>query len=298
MTILKGVLAAAVTPLQSDFSPAPDFLIRYLSFLEDRGCHGALLLGTTGEGPSLSPNQRQTILQRAIDIRNVHPDFVLLAGTGTPSLDETIELTRLAFDLEYDGVVVLPPYYFRNASDDGMFRWFSEVIRRGVPRDGALLGYHIPPVSGVKLSLELLVRLKETFPDRFVGLKDSSGDLEFANKLGQRFGGDLKVFNGNDRLFTTALQSRAAGCITAAANLISPNLRIIWDTFQSGILDNENQKYVDRIREILDRYSPIPPLIKALLASNHGFPRWAVSPPLNEFPHELEDEVTSLLNLA
>ena len=169
---LSGVYAAAVTPLKSDFSPDLDAIPELLGFFAGRGCHGALMLGTTGEGPSFSPAEREGIWRAALHVHDQHPDFRLLAGTGTPSLTETVDLTRLAFDLGLDGVVTLPPYYFRKAGEEGVFAWFSEVITRAVPKDGALLGYHFPGVAGIGFSLELLRRLKDCFPAQFEGLKD------------------------------------------------------------------------------------------------------------------------------
>jgi 4-hydroxy-tetrahydrodipicolinate synthase len=231
-----------------------------------------------------------------LEIRQDHPEFLLLAGTGTPSLEETIELTRAAFDLGFDAVVVLPPYYYRNVSEDGLFSWFSTVIRQGSPGDGSVLGYHFPAVSGVPLSIGLISRLKDAFCEQFAGIKDSSGQLEFAKTLGSQFRDELNIFNGNDRLFSHALNYGASGCITAAANLISPNLRNIWNSFHFGILGEEQQNWVDGIREILDRYTPFPPLIKALLSRLFGFQKWPVCPPLLSLSAEVEDEVSLLLS--
>jgi 4-hydroxy-tetrahydrodipicolinate synthase len=240
-------------------------------------------MGTTGEGPSFSTNERLLVFQTAADVCQSLPDFHLLAGTGTPSLEDTIFLTHAAFDLGYAGVVVLPPYYFRRVTDEGLFTWYSQLLEKAVPSDGALLGYHIPANTGVSLSLNLLSRLKDTYPDKFAGIKDSSGDPEWARSLGARFGYDLKVLNGNDRLFSLALQSRASGCITAMANLLSPLLRQIWDNFQAGKLDEITQDKLSSAREILDRYTPFPPLIKMVLCRLHGFTAWGVKPPLLEF---------------
>jgi 4-hydroxy-tetrahydrodipicolinate synthase len=298
MIDLQGVFAAAITPLSSEYKPIPEAIVEYLSFLAGRGCHGALLFGTTGEGPSFSPEQRCPFLKEAMQVRADYPDFKLLAGTGTPSLEETIQLTRTAFDLGMAGVVVLPPYYFRNAGDQGLFSWYQEVIRQAVPEDGLLLGYHIPPISGVALSIELLSRLKDTYPDQFAGLKDSSGNRDFARELGVRFGSELIVFTGTDRLLSLALQSHASGCITAAANLISTDLRAIWDGYQKGMEAEEKQKKVDGTRNILDQFVPFPPVIKALLARHFGFPRWQVCPPLEPISFDVEEEVSSLLDLA
>ena len=219
---LSGIYAAALTPFRQDFSIDLDAINPFLHFLAAQDCHGALLFGTTGEGPSLSGREREAILRAAREVRVTFPEFRLLAGTGTPSLDETVELTRMAFDLGCEGVVVLPPYFYRKVSDDGLFIWFQQVMRHAVPRDGYLLGYHIPGQSGVPLSLDLLARLKDAYPHQFAGIKDSSSDPEYAVALGGRFGPDLLVLSGNDSLFLHALEYNAGGAITAMANLYSP----------------------------------------------------------------------------
>lgn len=290
---LAGVYAAALTPMLPDFSLAHDDLYELMEFLVNRGCHGALFFGTTGEGPSIAPEERLKMFRVAEEIRREFPGFRLLGGTGTPSLDETIELTKSAFDSGFDGVVVLPPYYYRNVSEEGLFAWFSQVISRAVPDKGALIGYHIPPISGVPLPLDLLARLKDKFPNRFAGIKDSSGDPEFARKLGERFGEDLLVFNGNDRLFSTALQNSASGCITALGNLCSPDLRKVWDANKNGSQHEEAQLRLKAAREISDKYPPAPPLIKYLISKKHNFNRWAVRPPLLPLTGEVEKQVTA-----
>ena len=294
---LAGIYAAAVTPLDDENRPIPEAIPSLLEFLARRGCHGALVLGTTGEGPSFSPAERLAIMQAATRVRQVLPEFRLLAGTGTPSLTETAELTRAAFDLGYDGVVVLPPYYFRTASEEGLFRWFAALLKAAVPADGALFGYHIPQVSGVGFSLDLLARLREAFPN-FVGIKDSSGDPAHAEALGERFGDDLLVLNGNDRLLTHALAHHAGGAITALANLASPFARRVWDAHQQGEAAPEAQATLNAARDALEAFPPFAPTVKALLHALHGFPRWAVRPPLLPLTDEKAAEAARLMEKA
>lgn len=293
---LSGVYAAAITPLKPDFSPDLDAIPLYMDFLRQRGCHGALLLGTTGEGPSFSPTERRSICQAALSIRTEHPDFRLLAGTGTPSLSETIEITREAFDLGIDGVVVLPPYYYRSISEGGTFTWFSEVLQKAVPKDGALFYYHIPGMTGVPLSLELLGRLNDAFPETFLGLKDSSGDAAFAQALGKRFGDTLLILTGNDRLLSLALESGASGCITALANLSSPEARQVWEAYKNGEPDPEAQTRLNAARSLMEEFPPAPPYLKTLLAAEHSLPRWAVRPPLLPLDPESERQARLKIN--
>ena len=230
---LAGVYAAVVTPLRDsalDLESVPSLL----AFLASRGCHGAVLFGTTGEGPSFSPAEREALMRCARAARETMPGFRLIAGTGTPSLSETIELTKLTFDLGFDGALVLPPYYFRKATDNGLFLWFRELIQKAVPADGSLLGYHFPNVAGIGFSLELLRRLKDQFPAQFAGLKDSSHDADLARSLGEQFGSDLVVLTGTDSYLQLAMQNKAAGCITAPANILSPDLRQVWESMHAG----------------------------------------------------------------
>lgn len=282
---LAGVYSAAITPLRNNDQFIPQDLPAFLAFLARRGCHGALILGTTGEGPSFSIAERLEITRAAVQVRQEFPDFRLLAGTGTPSLEDTIGLTRAAFELGYEGVVVLPPYYFRKATVEGLFQWYARLLQNAVPKSGALLGYHIPAVSGVPIPIELLRRLKDAFPEKFAGLKDSTGDPEHARLLGEQFGDELLVFTGNDLLLSHALEQHASGCITALANLASPDSRRVWDSFQAGAWetggrDEVAQARLDYRRRVLDRYPPTPAMLKALLARQYSFPSWTVRLPL------------------
>jgi len=287
---LAGIYAAAVTPLKSDATLDLEAVPAFLRILAARGCHGVLLFGTTGEGPSFSPKERETLLRSVRVYRQQVPGFKLLAGTGTPSLSETIDLTKLSFDIGYDGVVVLPPYYFRKATDEGLFKWFSELIRKAVPANKYLLGYHIPSMTGVGFSLDLIARLKDAFPVQFAGIKDSSHDETFAVELGNRFGKDLLVLNGTDSLLHHALKNHAQGAITAPANLISADLREIWDLYQAGKDPTEVQARVSEQRHILEKYMPFPVVLKALMPRLFELPRWSVKPPLEEMDEKKLEE--------
>jgi 4-hydroxy-tetrahydrodipicolinate synthase len=261
-----------------------------MRFLAARGCHGVVLFGTTGEGPSFSPAEREALMRAACEARKTMPGFRLIAGTGTPSLSETIDLTKLAFDLGYEGVLVVPPYYFRKATDNGLFLWFSDVIKKAVPSNGYVLGYHFPNVAGIGFSIELLARLKDAFPSQFAGIKDSSHDADLARNLGERFGADLVALTGTDSYLQLAMQHQAAGCITAPANILSPDLREVWDAMNAGNDPAEALERVKKQRGILEKYPPFPPTLKALLHRLHGMPRWPVRPPLESISEELEEQ--------
>ena len=297
---LAGVYAAAVTPLRELHGSTLDLesVPVLLNFLASRGCHGAVLFGTTGEGPSFSPSERAALMRAASAHRDQLPGFRLIAGIGTPSLSETIELTKLAFDLGYDAALALPPYYFRNATDTGLFNWFSELINKAVPSDKYLLGYHFPRVAGIGFSIDLLARLKDAFPSQFAGIKDSSHDAELARNLGEKFGYDMVALTGTDSYVQLAMQNKAAGCITAPANILSPDLRAVWDLMREGRDTSQAQARVTQQREILDKYPPFPPTLKAMLHRLYGLPRWSVKPPLEDMTdlmaQQLADELTKI----
>src|SRR5215211_976532 len=297
---LAGVYAAAVTPLHHPSNGDKgaslldlDSVPALLKFFASRGCHGIVLFGTTGEGPSFSPTEREILMRAVCEYRQLVPGFRLIAGTGTPSLSETIDLTKLVFDLGYDAALVVPPYYFRKATDDGLFNWFSELINKAVPSTGYILGYHFPSVAGIGFSMELLSRLKDAFPTQFAGLKDSSHDPDLARTLGETFGSDLAVFTGTDSYLQLGMENHAAGCITAPANVISPELREVWDAMREGKDTTEPLARVKTLRDVLDKYPPFPPSLKVLLHRLHEFPRWAVRPPLVEISPELEERLVN-----
>ncbi len=279
---LAGVYAAAVTPVTPGGQPDPKGVAVLLSFLEARGCHGALLLGTTGEGPSFSPAERLLVWEAAAKWRGRHPAFRLLAGTGTPSLSETIDLTQAAFGLGFEAVVVLPPFFFRSAPEQGLFDWYSQLIEAAVPSDKWLLGYHIPAVSGVALPLSLLQRLSLAYPDRLAGIKDSSGNLASASAYASGLPGCAALV-GNDKLLGPGLSAGGAGCITALANLRSPQLRAIYDAHLAGQDTAALQATLDFLRAAMDAMPPAPAYLKALLHAQHDIPLWPVRPPLLDF---------------
>ncbi len=282
---LSGVYAAAVTPLTAGGAPDLQALPGFPSFLAERGCHGALLLGTTGEGPSFSSGERLAIWTVAAEWRKDHTDFRLLAGTGTPSLTESIELNQAAFELGFEAVLVLPPNFFRNVNEDGLFDWYAQLIEASVPASSWLLGYHIPAISGIALPLSLLQRLNTAYPTRFGGLKDSTGDLNSAKAYAASLPGKA-VLVGNDKLLWPGLLAGASGCITALANLRSPELRAIYEAYLWKQDGAPHQAALDPIRAAMDAMPSAPAYLKALLHAQHGFPLWPVRAPLQDFTAE------------
>jgi len=293
---LSGIYAAAVTPINPDGSIALDDIPNYLNWLSNRGCHGALILGTTGEGPSFSTQERMNIYKASYRIKEVNPEFRLLAGTGTPSLEETLLLTKTAFDIGFEGAVVLPPYYYHQAAEEGIFQWFQYIINHGVPEDGFLLGYHFPAQSGVPIPINVVSKLKEKYPQQFAGFKDSTGDAEYAVLVGTDLDREILALVGNDKYLSQTLETGGSGCITAMANLFSPNLRNIWENFHSGDDTKSDQDIINLKRNILDDFRPFPPTIKFLLSEIYGFPEWSVKSPLTPLEKENREKLLNFIS--
>jgi 4-hydroxy-tetrahydrodipicolinate synthase len=274
----QGIFAAAVTPLTPDLESDLHALPRLLDFLAERGCDGALMLGTTGEGPSFSVAERVSVLRTAADYRASRPNFRLLAGTGGVNLSDTIELTRRAFDLGYDGVVVLPPFYFKNVSAEGLTAYFAALLHAAVPSDGRVLVYHIPQMTGVGISFETIRALRRQFPQQAWGIKDSQDDRAHTLSLLREFPG-WGVFPGSDTLLTEALGAGAVGGITALANVTSPLNQAVWQAHLRGQTVPEAQDKLHQAR-IAVKGLANPAVLKALLHYRFGFPLWPVRPPL------------------
>lgn len=281
-----GIIAAAATPLRADLSPALDELPIILDHLARLGCHGALVLGTTGEGPAFSVEERKAIFRAAARWRQARnlSGFHLLGGTGCANLPETIAATRAVFDLGLDGAVILPAFYFKNVSADGLADYFQRAVRGAVPQDGRFYVYHIPRVSGVGIPFETIAALWREFPEQFAGIKDSSADLNHTFALRREFP-QLDTFTGTDSHVAEALKAGAVGAITALANACGDLARAIYDHHRLGDGASPAVERLARARLAFDRY-PSVPAVKSLLADLHGLPHWPVRPPLQSLDAE------------
>jgi 4-hydroxy-tetrahydrodipicolinate synthase len=275
---LSGVITAVLTPFDADGHPHIGRLQDHIRRLETQGCDAVLLAGTTGEGPSLSLEERKTLVEAATAAA---VGVKLLVCTTCASLPETVELTRHAFDQGAYGVTVMPPFFFKDVSDEGLYAFYRQVLDQGVPDTGRLLLYHIPQVTGVQVSFGLVARLLEGGEHRVAGIKDSAGDLEHCQELCRRFP-TLSVFTGNDQFILEALRSGARGCVTGLVNVFAPLAVGIYQAFRTGDPEVERlQSQFTQLWSVLERYQPYPALMKALLALQQDDPQWVrVRPPL------------------
>ena len=257
--ILRGVISPIVTPFRSDFSIDESLLNEFGADLLSRGCVGLLLFGTTGEALSVSPSMRISAL-RSMVASGVNADR-LMFGTGLCDLSGSVELCQAACDMGCHSVMMLPPFYYKGVSDDGLFSYFETLIRL-VDRDNLRIYlYHIPQVCGVGFSNSLVQRLYDSFPE-VVGIKDSSGDVDNLSGL---LGIDgLVVYPGSELFLLDALGSGGAGCITASANLNSVDLGRVVEVYDSGGDVDSVFGRVSQFREVIQDY-PLVPALKGLL---------------------------------
>lgn len=275
-----GVHCAAATPVTENGEPDLKVFAAHCRALLEEGCHGVAMLGTTGEANSFGLEQRRALLEAAID--GGVPAETLLPGTSTPSVADTIALTSHAVRAGAKGCVLLPPYYYKNVSDEGLFRFYSRVIE-GVGDDRLrVVLYHIPQVTQIPISHELIDRLMTSFPGIVTGIKDSSGDLDNMKAMCERFP-KLGVLAGADPIMLPLLRMGGAGCITATSNLRSDALRIVWDGWNDPARAADVDAAQARIndwRNLTNRYVQLPTL-KTMLARSRDDLRWLnLMPPL------------------
>lgn len=214
--LFGGVNAAVLTAMREDFSPDLDRMAAHAKWLLANGCNGLGILGTTGEANSFSTAERKAILEGLI-ARGV-PAATMMPGTGVSSITETVELTQHARAQGCRGVLLLPPFYYKNPSDDGIFAFFDEVAKR-VGGGIALYLYNFPQQSAVPFSLSVIGRLLDAHPGVFKGVKDSSGDYANMKAMIDAFAArGFEVYSGSDEFLQKILAEGGAGCITAASN--------------------------------------------------------------------------------
>jgi 4-hydroxy-tetrahydrodipicolinate synthase len=220
----------------------------------DEGCDGIALLGTTGEANSFSGMERRALLESAIDA-GIAPSQ-LLPGTGVTALTETVELTRHALSLGVTTVVMLPPFYYKNISDEGVYASYSEIVQRiSDPRLKIVL-YHIPQMSHQPIPHAVIARLRAQYPATFVGIKDSSGDFANMTAMLEKFPA-LAVLAGADPLLLPLLKKGGAGCITATSNLVARDLAYVFRHFDDDDAALEAaQNRIIKARELASLFPP------------------------------------------
>ena len=291
---LNGIYAASITPFDQHGRLASEALASHLRHLETNGCDGAVILGTTGEGPSLSVDERIEVFKAAAAQRG---KLKLMAGTGATSLTDAINLTAAAFDLGYDSVLIIPPFYFKSAGIDGLFDFYSQVIDMSVPTDGKVLLYHFPQMSGVAIEAELIKRLRNQYPDQVTGIKDSSGSPQNARMLCREFD-DFMVFVGDDKLLADTLADGGAGGISALANVYPALLAAVLSASRDALSTDEAQAKLNMMRGKMDGLNlPGAVLAKVLLGLMGILPNDSVRSPLRTVSEQRRAKLKELFDL-
>jgi 4-hydroxy-tetrahydrodipicolinate synthase len=262
MTKITGAIAPVPTPLDAALAFDQKAQAAHLKWLASEGLDGALILGTNGEFPSFSLEERRAVAEAAAAADS---GLDLILGVGSCALQEVLVMVDLASSLGYRAVLCPPPFYFRSAPATGIAAFFLEILERSsLP----VLLYHIPQVTGVAISDEVLDLLGGHV--NLIGVKDSTGDSGELQRLTERFA-DGCYLVGNDRLVTACVEAGGNGSISAAASVAPALVRAV----QRG---EAAQSDLDRVRGLLEEYG-LGPSVKTLLRC-FGIGDFATRPPL------------------
>jgi 4-hydroxy-tetrahydrodipicolinate synthase len=275
-----GVWAPAITPFRNNLSPDPERYARHAKWLLANGCSGLAAFGTNSEANSLSADERMSLLEYLI--AHGIPATALMPGTGCCAFPDTVRLTAHAVGLGCAGVLMLPPFYYKGVSDEGLFRSFSEVIQRVGDARMRLYLYHIPPVAQIAISIPLIERLLKNYPQTVAGLKDSSGDWNNTKSVLDAFANTgFEVFAGSESFLLANMRHGGVGCISATANVNPAAIHRVFENWREPDADSL-QEQITATRAVVQKY-PVIPALKAIVARGFNDPEWAtVRPPLVE----------------
>ena len=276
---IRGILSPVLTPFDAQGRPDPDRFIRHCRWLLAQEV-GLAVFGTNSEANSLSLAEKRDLLDRLL-AAGIAPER-LMPGTGACALPDAIELTRHAVGAGCAGVLMLPPFYYKGVSDEGLFRAYAQVIESVADERLRIYLYHIPPVSGVPITLGLIERLLKAYPGIVAGTKDSSGDWSHTSAtLAQFQPHGFDVFAGSENFLLATMRGGGAGCITATGNVNPSAIVKLYQTWQQADAD-EQQKKLDEQRAAFARF-PMIPAMKSAIALKTGRMDWIhVRPPLVE----------------
>lgn len=286
--LFGGVNVAVLTPMHDDLAPDLDRMAAHCRWLLANGANGLGILGTTGEANSLGIGERIAVMEGLAE-RGIAPAR-LLPGVGTTAITDTVLLLRKAASLGCRGVLVLPPFFYKNPTDDGLFAYFSEIIARAGTGTAIYL-YHFPQQSAVPFGIELIGRLLRAFPGAIKGIKDSSGDFANTSRYVEHFAREgFEVYCGDDGALHELLKIGGAGSISAASNVSAPfNARVV-----AGVGTPEGaaaQATLSAIRKAVTS-APLIPGLKALTARRTADAAWNnIRPPFLKLPAEAADRL-------
>jgi len=232
-TQLSGVFSAVLTPFDAEFRPDPARAIPYYRDLLARGCDGLNVLGTTGEAMSVGLGDRLSFME---SIAGTLPREQLMVGTGASALADAVQLTRGAFNLGFAAALVIPPFYYRDATDEGIVRFFGTLLERVLPPQNSIVLYNFPRMSGITFHPDLVDRLVKEFPGIICGLKDSSNTLDLEREIHRRHP-SLAVFPGSEVLLADARTDGFAGCVSGSVCLWPELAARVWQSGATAAAD-------------------------------------------------------------
>ena len=278
-TLPIGVYAAVLTPQTDELSIDSPRFAAHCFWLLENGCDGLAIMGTTGEANSFTVAERIAALDGIVEA-GVPPER-LMVGTGCCAIPDTVELTRHALKVGAGGVLMLPPFYYKQTDDEGVFQSFARVIETVNDDRLCVILYHFPRMTGVPFSDGVVERLIGAYPGTIAGMKDSSGDWKHMEELCRRFP-DFRMFAGTERYLLPILNVGGAGCISASTNLTCPRAGQVYRQWRSGApADAENtQTELTEFRSTLERY-PFVSGLKHAMATLSGDNGWKNMRPPN-----------------
>ena len=281
---LSGVLSPVVTPFKRDLSPDRERYVRHCKWLLAHGCSGLAVFGTNSEANSLSVDERMLLLETLV--QEGVPASALMPGTGCCALTDSVRLTAHAVKLGCAGVLMLPPFYYKGVSDEGLFRNFAEVIERVGDARLQVYLYHIPPVSQVPITLSLIERLLARYPGAVAGVKDSSGDWKNTKTMLDAFAkSGFDVFAGSEVFLLENMRHGGKGCITATGNINPGPIDAVFESWRAPNADALQQE-ITATRGVVQKY-PMMAALKAVIAHYAQDPEWTtLRPPLVELTAE------------
>jgi len=273
-----GVWSPALTPFDDDLNPDATRFLSHARWLLDNGCHGLAVFGTTSEATSLTAQERKQLLEVLL-ADGVDPAR-LMVGTGCCAFPDSVDLTRHALANGCNKVLMLPPFYYKGVSDQGLIDSYSRIIEQVGDANLRIFFYHFPALSGVPITAGVIETLAAAYPGIIAGLKDSGGDADHTADLIGRFP-DLAIFPGAETNLHAMLELGGAGCITASANVNASAIRALWESWQAQDGEAEQrQEHVRAIRKTIETEAMVPAL-KAVAAHYRDDDAWArVRPPL------------------
>jgi 4-hydroxy-tetrahydrodipicolinate synthase len=269
---MQGIIAAVPTPMDAQGVPQKAPFLEHCRWALENGCDALNVLGSTGEANSFDTATRKEIMTWAAEAFDTAR---LMVGTGTPALAETLALTAHADDAGYGVALVLPPYYYKPVDEDGLFRWY-EALHHGLgARRIEIYFYNFPQMTGTPLTPRLIERLHRAFPERFTGIKDSSGDLAYCRTLTAALP-DFAVFPSSETSLAEAAASGFAGCISATVNQSAPLCAQVWQA--RGAASAETMARIAALRSAIAS-EPLIPAVKYLVARRTAAGLWAQTLP-------------------